>query len=107
MPNQQPMLPIPMSMNLPHIALGLGLSDCNFQPKTMAIIDTATATALSMGNADYHLKITESYPQLVKSIIWAKDQYSPISQHLFLPRTMSTRLLVPKLDQIVRDLTKC
>jgi hypothetical protein len=69
MPNQRPMPPIPLSMNLPHIALGLGLPDCNFQPNTMAIIDTATATALSMGNTNYHLKITETYPQLVKSII--------------------------------------
>ena len=75
--NQRPMLPIPLSTNLPHIALGLGLPDSDFQPKTMAILDTAAA--LSTGNADYHLKIAETYPQLVKSIIWAKDQYSPIS----------------------------
>jgi hypothetical protein len=76
-PNQRPMLPIPLSTNLPHIALGLGLPDSDFQPKTMAILDTAAA--LSTGNADYHLKIAETYPQLVKSIIWAKDQFSPIS----------------------------
>jgi hypothetical protein len=75
--SSRPLLPIPLTTNLPHIKLGLGLPDSSFKPTTMAIIDTAAA--LTTGNSSYHLMIAEKFPMLIKSIVWEKDQYSPIT----------------------------
>lgn len=74
--NAKPALPIPYNVNLPHIILRLG------DPSVFTInmsVAFDTLAVLNVGNADFHLKIAKRYPQLVKSLIWAKDQYSPLT----------------------------
>jgi hypothetical protein len=69
-------LPISLHPNLPHIKLQLGEPDSNINPAILGIIDTGAT--LTVGYSDYILGICESFPHLVKSIIWAKDKYCPI-----------------------------
>eukprot|EP00978_Attheya_sp_CCMP212_P030708 scaffold114010_cov35-Attheya_sp.AAC.1 len=66
----------------------------------MAILDTVAA--LSTGNADYHLKIAESYPQLAKSIIWAKGQYSPISLSGVIEDQDTAQQFVTELPAVIK-----
>jgi hypothetical protein len=69
-------LPISLHPDLPHIKLLLGEPDSEFNPALLGIIDTGAT--LTVGYSDYVLGIAESFPQLVKSIVWAEDRYCPI-----------------------------
>jgi hypothetical protein len=70
--------PLPISLHpaLPHIQLQLGEPDHDFHPALLGIIDTGAT--LTVGYSEYILGICESFPHLVKSIIWAEDKYCPI-----------------------------
>lgn len=69
-------LPISLHPNLPHIKLQLGEPDSTVNPAILGIIDTGAT--LTVGYSEYILGICESFPHLVKSIVWAKDKYCPI-----------------------------
>ena len=74
--NGREALPIALHPNLPHIRLLLGESDAQFNPAIMGILDTGAT--LTIGYYAYILGICKAFPHLVKSIVWAKDRYSPI-----------------------------
>jgi hypothetical protein len=74
--NGKELLPIALHPALPHIRLQLGEPDSDFNPALLGIIDTGAT--LTVGYSEYVLGIAESYPHLVKSIIWAEDKYCPI-----------------------------
>ena len=69
-------LPIALHPELPHIRVQLGEPDTDFNPALLGVLDTGAT--LTVGYHNYVLGICESYPQLVKSIIWAADKYTPI-----------------------------
>jgi hypothetical protein len=69
-------LPISLHPELPHIRIQLGEPDADFNPALLGVLDTGAT--LTVGYHNYVLGICESYPQLVKSIIWAADKYTPI-----------------------------
>ena len=54
----------------------MGEHDSNFNPALLGVLDTGAI--ITVRYHDYILGICESYPQLVKSIIWAADKYTPI-----------------------------
>jgi hypothetical protein len=68
---------IQVYLTLPHINLKLGTSESDFQPLSLSTPDHAYAQA-TPGNSDYIMAIAKAYPQLVRSITLAGDQYSPI-----------------------------
>jgi hypothetical protein len=70
------MLPITVEPNLPHIALPIGHIDAK---RSMAILVAYdTCAAINCGNLLHHLPIMEKCPEAVKSVTYAKDEYSPI-----------------------------
>ena len=69
-------LPITLHPELPHIKIQLGEPDSDFNPALLGVLDTGAT--LTVGYHNYVLGICEAYPQLVKSIIWAADKYTPI-----------------------------
>jgi hypothetical protein len=72
----KPMLPISVEPNLPHIALPIGHIDAQ---RSMAILVAYdTCAAINCGNLLHHLPIMEKCPEAVKSVTYAKDEYSPI-----------------------------
>ena len=75
--NNKPQLPIPVKSALPHLKLLVGQADAKFQPGFYVIADAAAA--LSVGSSKFIMPIIKAYPELVKSITLAKDQYSPIT----------------------------
>ena len=72
----KPQLPINFDVNLPHVNMPVGQSK-----ETQFHISTAydTCAVLNVGYAAYHLAIAKRFPAVVKSLIWAKDEYSPIT----------------------------
>ena len=54
----------------------MGEPDSTFNPALLGVPDTGAT--ITIGYSDYVLGICESYPQLVKSIIWAADKCTPI-----------------------------
>lgn len=74
--NQKQLLPINYDLNLPHLPLEVGDSNV-FTFNLNVAFDTLAV--LNVGNADYHLSIAKRYPLAVKSLIWAKEEYSPLT----------------------------
>jgi hypothetical protein len=72
----KPLLPITIEGNLPHIVMPIG------QSPTTAIFSLLlaynTCAACNVGYLGHRLPIVEKYQQLVKSLIWAADKYSPL-----------------------------
>jgi hypothetical protein len=69
-------LPITLHPELPHVKIQLGEPDSSFNPALLGVLDTGAT--LTVGYHNYILGICEAYPQLVKSIVWAADKYTPI-----------------------------
>ena len=66
-----------MDTNLPHFLLPIGQpnSDTNFNLS----VAYDTCAVLCVGRAGYHLAIAKKHPHLVKSLVWAKEQYTPLT----------------------------
>lgn len=74
--NAKPVLPINYNINLPHLALEVGDPEI-FTFNMMVAFDSLAV--LNVGNADYHMAIANRYPLAVKSLIWAKEEFSPLT----------------------------
>jgi hypothetical protein len=73
--NIKPPLPISFDSNLPHINFDIGKSS----EKSFKInIAYDTCAMLNVGYAGYHLTIAKQFPSVVKSLTWAKQEYSPL-----------------------------
>jgi hypothetical protein len=70
----KPILPITIETNLPHINLLIGL-----EGKRGLSIAYDTCAVLCVGSTAFHLAIAERVPNVVKSLTWAKDKYSPLT----------------------------
>ena len=72
----KPQLPINFDLNLPHVNMPIGQSK-----ESQFHISTAydTCAVLNVGYSAYHLAIARKFPAAVKSLIWAKNEYSPIT----------------------------
>jgi hypothetical protein len=71
----KPPLPINFDSNLPHINFDIGKSS----DKAFKInIAYDTCAVLNVGYAGYHLTIAKQFPSVVKSLTWAKQDYSPL-----------------------------
>lgn len=73
---QKELLPINYDLNLPHLPLEVG--DPNVFTFNLKVAFDSLAV-LNVGNADYHLSIAKRYPLAVKSLIWAKEEYTPLT----------------------------
>ena len=71
--NSKPLLPITIEMNIPHDSLPIGLSDLVVKLYLPVTFDTVAVVCV--GSYNYHLAVTKIYPKVVKSLVWAKDQY--------------------------------
>jgi hypothetical protein len=93
-------IPLPISIHneLPHIKIQLGEPDSDFNPALLGVIDTGAT--LTVGYHKYILGICEAYPQLVKSIIWAKDKYIPIELSGVVDSPNSNRPQSPSDNQL-------
>jgi hypothetical protein len=71
-----PRIPISVESNLPHISLPIG-----HDPQTKFSLSVAydTCAACNVGYAGHHLPIAERYPELVKSLTYTADKYSPLT----------------------------
>jgi uncharacterized Zn finger protein (UPF0148 family) len=74
----KPLLPISVDTNLPHFLLPIGQpSTDNTGFKLSVAYDTCAV--LNVGWAGYHLAIAKKHPHLVKSLVWAKEDYTPLT----------------------------
>jgi hypothetical protein len=73
----KPLLPISVDTNLPHFLLPIGQLTTETAFKISVAYDTCTV--LNIGWAGFHLAVAKQYPHLVKSLVWAKEQYTPLS----------------------------
>jgi uncharacterized Zn finger protein (UPF0148 family) len=73
----KPLLPISVDTNLPHFLLPVGQPDAATAFRISVAYDTCAV--LNVGWAGFHLAVAKQYPQLVKSLIWAKEQYTPLT----------------------------
>jgi hypothetical protein len=74
--DSKPLLPISIEANLPHIALPIGQ---NLETASISILVAYdTCAANNVGYIGHHLPITEKFPQVVKSLTYAADKYSPL-----------------------------
>jgi hypothetical protein len=73
---EKPRIPILVESNLPHISLPIG-----HDPQTKFSLSVAydTCAACNVGYAGHHLPIAERYPELVKSLTYTADKYSPLT----------------------------
>jgi hypothetical protein len=71
-----PRIPITVESNLPHISLPIG-----HDPQTKFSLSVAydTCAACNVGFAGHHLPIAERYPQLVKSLTYTANKYTPLT----------------------------
>jgi hypothetical protein len=73
----KPILPITIDVNLPRVNLAIGKATAGAQFSLSVAYDTCAAVCV--GHLDFHLAIAEKLPQLVKSLVWAKDVYTPLT----------------------------
>jgi uncharacterized Zn finger protein (UPF0148 family) len=73
--NSKPLLPISVDTNLPHFMLPIGQPSSNFQLS----VAYDTCAVLCVGWAGYHLAIAKKFPHLVKSLVWANEEYTPLT----------------------------
>eukprot|EP00957_Ditylum_brightwellii_P047601 3615956-Ditylum_brightwellii.AAC.1 len=71
----RPILPIHYDSNLPHFDLLVGTD--NMDIRLSLAYDRCAVFCVSW--AGYHLAIAKEFPHIVKSLIWAKDDYTPIT----------------------------
>ena len=72
----KPRLEIPVSRALSHFCFHIDRHDASFHPQLQPVYDTCAA--LNCGFLSYHIAIAKTYPELVKSITWAGDDFTPI-----------------------------
>ena len=71
----KPPLPINFDTHLPHLNFSIGKKeDKSFQIN----IAYDTCAVLNVGYAAYHLAIAKKFPSVVKSLTWAKKEFSPL-----------------------------
>jgi hypothetical protein len=73
----KPILPITIDVNLPHVNLAIVKATTGAQFTLSVAYDTCAAVCV--GHLDFHLAIAEKLPQLVKSLVWAKGIYAPLT----------------------------
>jgi uncharacterized Zn finger protein (UPF0148 family) len=73
----KPLLPISVDTNLPHFLLPIGQPNNDSAFKISVAYDTCTV--LNVGWAGFHLAIAKQHPHLMKSLVWAKEQYTPLT----------------------------
>jgi hypothetical protein len=73
----KPLLPISVDTNLPHFLLPIGQSNSDMSFNISVAYDTCAV--LNIGWAGFHLAIAKQHPHLVKSLTWAKEQYTPLT----------------------------
>jgi hypothetical protein len=75
--DSKPLLPISVEANLPHIALPIGQ---NLETASISILVTYydTCAAVNVGYIGHHLPIAEKFPQVVKSLNYAAERYTPL-----------------------------
>ena len=73
----KPLLPINIETNIPHISLPIGSSTMITKLYLPVIYDTAAV--LCVRAAEYHLALANKYPEIVKSLVWAKDNFTPLT----------------------------
>jgi hypothetical protein len=71
-----PRIPISVESNLPHISIPIGH---DAQRKFSLSVAYDTCAACNVGFAGHHLPIAERYPELVKSLTYTADKYSPLT----------------------------
>jgi uncharacterized Zn finger protein (UPF0148 family) len=72
----KPLLPISIETNLSHIPLPIGQ---NLETSSISILVAYdTCAAVNIGHLGHHLQIAEKFPQVVKSLTYAADKYSPL-----------------------------
>jgi hypothetical protein len=71
-----PRIPITVESNLPHISLPIGHDP---ETKFSLLVAYDTCAACNVGYAGHHLPIAERYPELVKSLTYTADKYSPLT----------------------------
>jgi hypothetical protein len=71
-----PRIPISVESNLPHISIPIGHDQ---QTKFSLSVAYDTCAACNVGFAGHHLPIAERYPELVKSLTYTADKYSPLT----------------------------
>jgi hypothetical protein len=76
-PTTKPLLPISIDTHLPHFEVAVGQKGSNSRFKISLAYDTCAVT--NVGWSTYHLAIAKKFPQLIKSLVWAKDQYTPLT----------------------------
>jgi hypothetical protein len=72
----KPLLPISVDSNLPRFLLPIGQATADTAFKISVAYDTCAV--LNAGWAGFHLAITKQYSHLVKSLVWVKEQYTPL-----------------------------
>jgi uncharacterized Zn finger protein (UPF0148 family) len=75
--SSKPLLPIRVDTNLPHFLLPIGQSSADSNFKISVAYDTCAV--LNVGWVRFHLAIAKQHPHLVKSLVWAKEQYNPLT----------------------------
>jgi hypothetical protein len=73
----KPLLPISVDTNLPPFLLPISQPNSEKSFKISVAYDTCPG--LNVGWAGFHLAIAKQYPHLVKSLIWDKEQYTPLT----------------------------
>jgi hypothetical protein len=73
----KPLLPISVDTNLPHFLLPIGQPSSETAFRISVAYDTCAV--LNVDWASFHLAIAKQYPHLVKSLIWAKEEYTPLT----------------------------
>jgi uncharacterized Zn finger protein (UPF0148 family) len=73
----KPFLPISVDTNLPHFLLDVSQTNADTSFKLSVAYDTCAA--LCVGWSGFHLAVAKAFPHLVKSLVWAKDEYTPLT----------------------------
>jgi hypothetical protein len=73
----KPLLPINIDCHLPHFDLAVGQRDTASIFKLSLTFDTCAVT--NIGWSNYHTAIAKKFPEIVKSLTWAKDQFTPLT----------------------------
>jgi hypothetical protein len=73
----KPLLLVSIESNLPHIVMPIGQNHASSPFSLLLAYDTCAAC--NIGYLGHHLPITEKFPELVKSLIYAGDKYGPLT----------------------------
>jgi hypothetical protein len=91
----KPLLPISVDTNLPHFLLPIGQPNDDTAFKISVAYDTCAV--LNVGWAGFHLAVPKQYPHLVKSLVWANEQYTPLTLSDVVPNDEADTAKAEKL----------